>query len=213
MSGRVSAGGLGPGSGGLLGLLSHIWAHRVATAWSSVFPPLWPPHYGPWYSLTPFTHSRTNTPPPTYSCSHINMYTQTHDTHTFVLTHQHLHSDSWHPHTHTYRYFHTPHRLIHKPHNPHPHIPTDTHRVTHIHVLSHTTGHSHLCTHNPFSHTHLHICESGKVIYYAFWGSLIPLELGSNSLAWHLGPVCHVEFQHVYAALPSPTPLSLSSLH
>lgn len=186
MSGRFSAGGLAPGSGGPLGLLSDIRAHRVATAWSSVFPPLWLPH-----SYTPtLIHT------PTYSCSHINMYTQTHDTptrtHIDIYTH---HTGSYTSHT------------IHIHTFPQPYIPT----VTHIHMLSHTTGHSHLCTHNPLSHTHLHRCESGKVIYYVFWGSLIFLELGSNSLAWHLRPGCHVEFQHIYAALPSPTPLSLQS--
>lgn len=168
------------------GSLSDIRAHRVATAWSSVFPPLWLPH----------SHTPTLIHTPTYSCSHINMYTQTHDTptrtHIDICTHYTGSYTSHTIHIHTF---------------PHPYIPT----VTHIHMLSHTTGHSHLCTHSPLSHTQLHRCESGKVIYYVFWGFLIPLELGSNSLAWHLRPGCHVEFQHVYAALPSPTPLSLQS--
>lgn len=87
---------------------------------------------------------------PTHSYLHTNTYTQTHHTH--ILTHtdictHHTGSDISHIiHIHTF---------------PHPYIPT----VTHIPRLSHTTGHSHLCTHNPLSHTHLHICESGKVIY------------------------------------------------
>lgn len=86
---------------------------------------------------------------------HTHMLTRTLRLVTLTLTHRDIctHHTGIHTHTRTH------------PHNPQ--TATDTHRHPDIHLLSHTTSHSHLGTRILLIHTHLHMCESEKVIYCA----------------------------------------------